>query len=152
MKITTSRFGTIEISEKDIIFMPYGMIGFSNDKEFVLLKHAEGSPFLWFQSISNPSLAFVLIDPFLIEPNYEIQLPEEDRNNLQIEKTLDKIQTLVVLNISSNNGESIKVTANLLAPIVINIEKKLAKQVILFGSMYSHRHPVELRNSNSSSI
>ncbi|MGQ9846223.1 MAG: flagellar assembly protein FliW [Bacteroidales bacterium] len=152
MKITTSRFGTIEISEKDIIFMPYGMIGFSNDKEFILLKHAEGSPFLWFQSISNPSLAFVLIDPFLIEPNYEIQLSEEDKNDLQIEKSLDKIQTLIVLNISSNNGESFKVTANLLAPVVINIVKKLAKQVILFGSMYSHRHPVELKNRTSSSI
>lgn len=148
MKISTTRFGTIEVSEKEVIHMPNGMIGFSDERRFIILRHAEGSPFIWFQSIANPNLAFVLLDPFLLEPNYKIDLQEEDKKDLGLKETSDGIQALVVLNIS-NNGKSLNITANLLAPIVINIEARRAKQVILFNSTYSHRHPVPLNEKKT---
>lgn len=144
MKIFTTRFGTIEVSEKEVIHMPSGMIGFSDERQFILLRHAEGSPFLWFQSLTNPGLAFVLLDPFLIEPHYEFHLQEEDKKDLELKGPSHRIQALVVMNIS-HNGQSMKITANLLAPILINIENRKAKQVILYNSSYSHQHPVPLK-------
>ncbi len=145
MKISTTRFGTIEVLEKEIIHMPNGMIGFPDERQFILLKHAEGSPFLWFQSIKSPGLAFVVLDPFILEPHYEFNLLEEDKKDLRLKENSNGIQALVVINIS-HNGQSLKITANLLAPIIINIEERTAKQVILFNSPYSHRHPVPINN------
>lgn len=148
MEINTSRFGVIEIQEDQIIRIPSGMIGFPDDKRFVLLEHKKGSPFLWLQSLDHPSLAFVLIDPFLFKSDYEIKINPEDKAELEFNQTPKGIQTLVVVNISNVN--SMKVYANLLAPLVINLEKKLAKQVILYESPYSHQYAIPLIEEGTS--
>lgn len=140
MEIHTSRFGVIKVQEDQIIWIPSGMIGFPDDKRFVLLEHKKGSPFLWLQSLDHPSLAFVLIDPVFFKPDYEIRINPEDTAELELNHTPNGIQTLVVVNIS--NASSMKIYANLLAPLVINTKKKLAKQVILYESPYSHQHAI----------
>ena len=142
MKILTSRFGTIDVKEEQIISMPSGIIGFPNERRFILLEHKKGSPFFWLQSVDNPSLAFALIDPLLFKPDYEIEISPEDTVALELKETLEGIQTLVIVNIS--NGKEIEVTANLLGPIVINVQSKLAKQIVLYQHQYSHRHPIPL--------
>jgi flagellar assembly factor FliW len=142
LKVSTSRFGTIEIQDDQIIHMPSGIIGFPDDKRYVLFEHKKGSPFLWLQSLDNPSLAFVLVDPHQFKPDYEIQVSPEDSIDLELNHASNGIQTLVIANISS--GNLMKVTANLLAPLIINVQKKLAKQVILYQSPYSHNHVIPL--------
>ena len=138
----TSRFGTIDIEEEQIISVPYGIIGFPDEKRFVLLEHKKGSPFFWFQSVDNPSLAFALMDPLLFKPDYEIEVSPEDTAALELKDTLEGIQTLVIINIS--NGKGMEVTANLLGPIIINVQNRLAKQIVLYQHQYSHRHPIPL--------
>jgi flagellar assembly factor FliW len=138
----TSRFGTIDIEEEQIISVPYGIIGFPDEKRFVLLEHKKGSPFFWFQSVDNPSLAFALMDPLLFKPDYEIEISPEDTAALELKDTLEGIQTLVIINIS--NGKGMEVTANLLGPIIINVQNRLAKQIVLYQHQYSHRHPIPL--------
>jgi flagellar assembly factor FliW len=123
--------------------MPSGIIGFPDDKRYVLLEHKKGSSFLWFQSVDNGSLAFVLIDPFLFKPDYEIQLNPEDIVGLGLEngsEGIEGVQPLVIVNILKT--EPRKMTANLLGPIVLNLRKKLARQVILHHQRYSHRFPI----------
>lgn len=90
--------------------------------------------------MDNGSLAFVLIDPLLVTPDYEIQMSPEDMKELKVTDAPDGIQTLVIVNITP--GERVELTANLLGPIVINLEKKLAKQIILPDNQYSLRHPI----------
>lgn len=124
--------------------MPQGMIGFSEEKKFVLLRHAEGSPFLWFQSLRTETLAFVLVDPFLFEPTYQIQITDEDKKDLEWNGAKEGIQILVVVNFFNDNN-LFRITANLLAPIIINVKKRLAKQVILYESQYPHRYPLPLK-------
>ena len=140
MKIPTSRFGTIEIQEEQIVHMPTGPIGFPDYRRFVLLEHKKGSPFLWFQSVDNESLAFVLMDPALFKPDYEVQISPEDTKTLELMDASAGVQTLVVVNIS--RVEPYEITANLLGPIIINAQKKLAKQVVLYHTSYSTRHPI----------
>ena len=142
MKALTSRFGTIDIDEGQIIHMPSGMIGFPEEKRYTLLEHRKGSPFLWFQSVDNGSLAFVLIDPLIFKPDYEFEIVPEDTAALELGNASEGIQTLVVVNIS--NGSSMEITANLLAPIVFNVSHRRAKQIVLYQSQYSHRHPIPL--------
>ena len=140
MKIETSRFGSLDLLEDKIIHVPSGLFGFPESKRYTLLDHKKGSPFVWLQSVDNGSLAFVLMDPLLVKPDYEIQISPQDMNELQLADAPDGIQTLVIVNIMP--GEKVELTANLLGPIVINVKKKLGKQIILSDSPYSLRHPI----------
>lgn len=143
MKIITSRFGSIEIEENQIIRMPTGMIGFPDFQNYVLLEHKKESPFWWWQCLDSPSLAFVLTDPLFFKPDYEVQIGPEDEDLLQVKEATGKLRTLVVVNISKDNPPV--VTANLLGPLVINVSKRLARQIIQFQSSYSHRFTLPLR-------
>lgn len=143
MKISTGRFGTIEIEENQVIHLLNGMAGFPEEKQFALFKHSEESPFFWFQSIENGDLAFVLTDPLWFHPIYEVEISSEDAERLELNSVTEGIQTLVVVNMHSADGAS-EITANLLGPIVINPHRRLAKQIVLYRSPYSHRHPIPI--------
>ena len=140
MKVPTSRFGAIDIPEDQVIYIPLGLIGFPNQKRYVLLEHKKGSPFIWFQAVDDEDLAFVLIDPLLCEPDYEIQVNSEDRKILELPDSCEGLQAMVTVNITP--GDPPEITANLLGPVAINLPKKLAKQIVLHQSPYSTRHPI----------
>ena len=140
MQIETSRFGTLEIQEEQIITVPSGLIGFPEDKRYVLLEHKQGSPFLWFQSVDHGPLAFVLIDPLLVKPDYSVHLNPEDRRMLQLPPDGAGLQILVIVNIS--RGEPVEITANLLGPILLNVPKRLARQIILYQGNHPTRYPI----------
>ena len=140
MKLETSRFGTLDLQEERVISVPSGLYGFPDSKRYTLLEHKKGSPFVWFQSVDNGSLAFVLIDPLLVKPDYEVRISPEDMKELQLADAPDGIQTLAIVNIAS--GEKVQLTVNLLSPIVINVKQKFGKQIILPDSRYSLRHPI----------
>lgn len=144
MQIETSRFGTIAVEEEQIFRLPEGFIGFPEWTRYILLNHRDGSPFRWFQSIENQGLAFVLMDPLDLVADYDIDLSPEDSFLLQLDQPVAEIKALVVVNISKQQPPEI--TANLLAPVVINSGKKIAKQVILYQTDYSVRHPVPTNN------
>ena len=140
MKLETSRFGTLDLQEERVIRVPSGLYGFPDSKRYTLLEHKKGSPFVWFQSVDNGSLAFVLIDPLLVKPDYEVRISPEDMKELQLADAPDGIQTLAIVNIAS--GEKVQLTVNLLSPIVINVKQKFGKQIILPDSRYSLRHRI----------
>jgi flagellar assembly factor FliW len=140
IKLETSRFGTIEVSEERVFNVPSGMIGFPDYTRYALLDHQEGSPFLWFQSIENGSLAFVLIDPLLFKPDYQVEIGREDMEELGLTNGCKPMHSLVVINVTRGNGA--RLTANLLGPVVLNVEKRLAKQVALTHPDYAIRHPI----------
>ena len=58
---------------------------------------------------------------------------------LKLTDASNGILTLVVVNISPI--EPFEVTANLLGPLIINVQKRLGKQIVLSNPQYSHRHP-----------
>lgn len=145
MDIETTRFGLLQVPEDEIIQMPFGILGFPEDKRYLLFNHKEDSSFFWFQSMDHGALAFVLMDPFLIKPDYEVQMSPEDCARLALEKGgegLLGLQPMAIVNIS--RGEPRMITANLLGPVVINSKKRLAIQVILHHQNYSHRFAIPL--------
>jgi flagellar assembly factor FliW len=81
MKFETTRFGTIEIEEKQIIEFPDGLYGFEKERRFTFLPFNPNveSPMEWMQSILSPHLAFVITDPYLYVPDYKLKLLEEDK-------------------------------------------------------------------------
>ena len=71
MQLQTKHFGIIDVDEKDALHFPSGIPGFENVKEYILLgKQENENPFFWLQSLDNPQLAFVVVDPFYINDDY----------------------------------------------------------------------------------
>ena len=66
----------MEIDERKIISMPYGMLGFPKSQRFALFAHKENSPLFWYQSLDDPTLAFVITNPHLFLPGYSVELKE----------------------------------------------------------------------------
>ena len=137
--ITTSRFGELEIDEDKIITMTSPFLGFANDYQFILLPHASKSPFWWLQAVNNPKLAFVVIQPILLDTSYKPEINSQVLQELQIIND-QELEILVILTIP--NGHPELMTANLLGPVAINTSKKLAKQVLLDPTLYNPCWPM----------
>lgn len=137
MLLNTKNFGEIEIDEKNIIHFPEGILGFEEEKQFIIIKDEdEQNPFHWLQSVQSPELAFVIINPFFVFPDYDIVLSKSVQEKLKIDDEKD----VVVYSIVVVPEDIEKMTTNLLGPIVININKKLGKQVILDDDRYTTKH------------
>lgn len=140
MKLKTSRFGEIEVDETRVITFLEGILGFEDYKKFIILDHDKSSPFQWLQSIESGKLAFVIMDPLNIVPDYTAEVSPEEIEDLTLSAP-EKAVVLCIVNISKGCGS---VTANLMGPIVVNPEKRLARQVVLTNSSYSIRHDISL--------
>ena len=141
LSVKTTRFGELEIDEKRAIYFPEGIIGFPNDKRYVVLQHKPGSPFSWLQSTEKPELAFVMMNPFLVKSDYLEDLPAGEKALFRDQDKEDKILFSLVT-IPRENVRAM--TVNLLGPLVIDTKTQTGRQVILAGSDYDPRHPLLL--------
>ncbi len=138
MKIMTRDFGKIEVDKSDIISFDSGLPGFEGLSDFVLLPLAEESPFIIMQAVEDSDVAFVTVEPGNLIQNYEFEISDKVEKNLKIES----ISNLLILNIITLKDEIEMSTANLSAPIVINLEEKLGQQVILDDQRYQVRYEI----------
>lgn len=136
MLIKTVRFGEIEVSQEQIIHFPWGLPGFLDQRRFVPIEYKEKAPICFLQSVDAPDLTFIIADPFyFLNGKYAVDIPEGDLAALQI--TSQKEAVIYVILTVRDEGK--KVSANLAAPLVVNVEKRLARQVILVNSNYDSR-------------
>lgn len=129
MLVRTFLFGDIEVGEEYKIIFTSPILGFEEEREFILIKEKDDSPFCWLQSLKTPELAFLLANPFIFFPEYVVELDETYRDK--------NIVIYVIITLNENFKLS---TANLVAPIIIDVESKEASQVILENSPYTTRH------------
>src|ERR1700753_63262 len=108
----------------DAIHMPNGMLGFEEIKSYLLRSSPEEQPFAWLQVQDDSSLAFVVIDPFVANPDYQPDIPQADVEFLNLKHPDDAL----LLGIVTIHDES-RATVNLKGPIVVNRHTHVAKQV-----------------------
>lgn len=138
MLVETTRFGAIDVDENDIITFPEGMLGFSKIHQYVIVERTDESIFVWLQALKKASVAFPLLEPQLFEMNFRVELEDPDRKLLK----LDDLKKAKVFSIVTIPSDPAKMTANLKAPIIINLKKRLAKQVILHQAEYPIRKAI----------
>ncbi len=136
--IKSSKLGDIEYNENDVITLSSPMLGFNHLNDFLLISNNESYPFLWFQSIEDPEVCFILVEALTFFKQYKPSIPKRDLKVLSIEDEKD-MQVFCIVVVMSELKNS---TANLRAPLVINFEKKLAKQVILEDDTYQIKTPL----------
>lgn len=138
LTVKTTRFGEIEVNEKDVLELPSGLIGFPELKKYVLLDHDKDSPFKWLQSLDDGGIAFVLINPLLFKPDYAVEVTENEIQDLEIKNEDDAVIS-VIITMPSNPQN---MTANLKAPLIFNLQNRKGKQIILSQGDYTARHNV----------
>ncbi len=132
-----------EFGQEDIITFPNGIQGFEELTRFVLTGEQETYPSLSLQSVDDPWVSFTVIDPFLFFADYSVEIPDIDKEILGLNDT----DSPVILSIVFVPEDPSAMTANLLAPIVINPRNRVGRQVILQNTNYSVRQPI-LEKSN----
>lgn len=138
MKVKTTRFGTIDVKEEQVVTLAEGMLGFSECSRYTLMDDEIGEPFMWMQSLDIPSLAFVVIDPAIILPSYHFSVKKDQIKNLATDN-VDDLQVYVIVTMAAN---ILDVTVNLQGPLVVNKNKRVGLQVVLNDPNFSTRHPL----------
>lgn len=136
MLIYSTQLGDIDVPEDKIISFPQGLPGFPDEKTFAFLPYQVDSPFAYLQSVVEPKLTFLVVDPFAFFKDYEFEL------NDQIAQEFELVESNLphIINIVSVPAKTEEMTTNLLAPIVINTQNNKAMQVILEKTTYTTRH------------
>jgi flagellar assembly factor FliW len=136
MEIQTSRFGRMTVDEERVMTFPRGLLGFPNHNAFALIQTGEENYFFWLQSVDDPNLAFVVTDPAIFFKDYQVPVREETSTELQLTDP-SFLQMFVICN---KVGDWL--TGNLLGPILVNANNRLATQVVLTEKKWTTRQPL----------
>ena len=124
----------------NLVNLPLGLLGFEPVKQFALLADPAEKPFAWLKAQGEASLAFVVIDPFVVMPEYKPEIPDADAAFLGLTNAGDAL-LLGIVTIHAPN----QATMNLKGPVIINRHSLVGKQVIIVNSAdYSVNHPLPL--------
>ena len=124
MYIATSRFGPVQIDADDVLEFPAGVVGLETCRRWVLLADAENSALGWLQSADRPDVALAVVSPRRYVPNYQIRVGRRDLAPLELKETT-AAQVLAIVNKTDQ-----RITINLKAPLVFNLERRRGVQVV----------------------
>jgi flagellar assembly factor FliW len=136
--INTSRFGRIELQDNDVLTFPEGLLGFADLRQFILLDDPSDEIFAWLQSCESSHIAFPVLEPELFTDVYKVTLTKSDLEALKL-PTQSQARYFSIVTIPDDPTQ---MTANLKAPIVVNISQKLARQCVLQDNHLAIREPI----------
>lgn len=132
MQVHTTRFGPVEVSADELVTFEDGLPGFSGPRTMALLGagdmpgglSADGHHSLfWLQDAEDPDVAFLTIVPWSVYPDYDIDVDVDGSDP-------DDLCVLVIVTVRREDG-AVKLTSNLLAPVVIDSRARRGRQIIL---------------------
>ena len=138
MEVKTKYHGTVSFEERDIIKFNKGLPGFESLKNFILLPVEGSDVFKILHSIEDEEIGLIVVSPFEFIKDYEVELKDEFIHELSIKREED----VLILNTVTLNSDISKITANLRAPIIINIREALGEQIILEDENLSIKYPL----------
>jgi flagellar assembly factor FliW len=140
------KFGECTYAQSEVIEFPWGIPGFPNLRHWLPLTVESHPTFVWLQSLDDVSVAIPTADPWTIFENYDPKMPAYAFQSLDIKEASD-FATLCVVVVTSMAEN---MTMNLMAPILINLRNKKARQIMLDGSSYSPREAIPRKEAPSS--
>jgi flagellar assembly factor FliW len=142
-QVKTEYFGTMTYREESVFDFPAGLPAFLNEKRFVPIESPPHSPMLFLQSMIQPALCFLALPIQVVDAEYRLAVSREDLVFLDLpsdRQPLIESEVAVLVLLSLHGG--LPATANLMAPIVVNLKTRRALQAIRQDSEYSHQHPI----------
>ncbi|MBO9608531.1 MAG: flagellar assembly protein FliW [Paenibacillaceae bacterium] len=137
MKLETLSLGAVEYGEEDVYSFEQGVPGFEELQRYLVIQPDRELPFCFMQSTEDASISFIVMNPFLLFPDYQFDLSQAVKDELLIGSD-SAIAVWCIVSV----GDRQEATINLLAPIVLNIDAKKGRQIILHQSAYKTKHPL----------
>lgn len=128
-KIVSGQFGELEVAENYIFSFPNGILGFEDEKRFIVVGEESIAPFKWLISMDNPNIGFPIVSPWFVNMDFDV----EDTIDLE-----EKVPMVVV----NTNKETKKSTANLRAPIFLCVKDRTGYQKLYENSPFSTEEEV----------
>jgi len=139
MKLQTKNFGMIEYNEDKKIIFDNGIPGFEALKEYIIIEDEDvESPFVYLQSVEDGGISFVLVNPYLFKEDYSANIKEEYVEQLG-GGSIESFSIFCIITLLESFETA---TINLLAPIIIQEDKRRAMQVVLEKTNYTTRHSI----------
>lgn len=143
LAIDSPQLGILEFEESDIVTFPAGLPAFEEQRRFLLLDREGLAPFRFLQSVDRPDLMLVTVPVAAVAPGYHLEAPPEDLERIGLAAWSqpaagEDVECLAVVTLPEDGPA----TANLVAPILVNWERRLAAQVIQPEAGYSYAHPL----------
>jgi len=124
------------------VSLPTGLFGFSEIRSMELVFDKEELPFMWLREEKKDGLAFIVIEPGGIIPNYSVEISDLDVEALQITEAED---TMILNIVTLPHDQSGKISLNLVGPIIVNRRSLVGKQCIINNhEQYSARHVLDV--------
>jgi flagellar assembly factor FliW len=139
----TKNFGQISYSHDAVIEFPGGLPGFENQRRFLLVRFEHTDPLVFLQSLEDSTLCFLTLPARSVDPDYRLRLEADDLAALGLSLGRqphigDEVVCLTVLSLRETGP-----TANLLAPIVVNLRNLKAVQAVNPASGYPLQYELE---------
>jgi flagellar assembly factor FliW len=145
MHVNTTRFGGLRIDPQDVFVFPDGLIGLENLRHWVLFADGVNDAVGWLQSTTDSAVALAVVSPRRFVPQYRVRISTRELKAIEL-KAVDEAYVLNI--VSSDEGQ---LTVNLRAPLLFNLERRLARQVVTLDDQPVRWEllapPVQLRKS-----
>ena len=143
--VHSTSFGPVPYEPQAVIEFPRGLPGFDDRRRFVAVRFPESDPVILLQSLENPELCFITLPVLAVDPEYRLEISAEDLASIGLPpvhrpKIGEDVLCLAVVAIRESAS-----TANLLAPVVVNLQNRKAVQAVAPASGYSHRYALRRR-------
>jgi len=144
----TKNFGKISFEPESELEFPRGLPGFDSRKRFVAVRFVESDPLVYLQSLEDPDLCFITMPILAVDPGYRLKVDGEDLQQVGLAPTRqprigEDVLVLTVVSIHESGP-----TANLLAPVLVNLRNRKAVQAVAQEPGYSHRHALLTEESD----
>jgi len=148
--LETKYFGPLPYQPESVFNFPAGLPSFDDQKSFVPIELPQNAPLLFLQSLIQPSLCFLTLPILVVDREYQLAVSPEDLAELELDPDRQPElarEVLVLALVSLHDGLS--ATANLMAPIVVNLDTRRALQAIRRDSAYSHQQAISLQDDTT---
>lgn len=133
----TLKFGNVQYNESDVFTFVRAILGFEDLRQFIIISRPESEPFKWLQSLEDPNVAFVIVEPKLILDNYVVELSQHDIKQLHGSQQLNDYKIFVIMTVPKGHPE--KISVNLQGPLIMNLKNLRAIQMVLNNPEYDIR-------------
>lgn len=129
MLVPTTRFGSVEVREEDVLDFPTGLIGLESCRRWVVLADSHNRGLGWLQSLERPEAALAVVSPRRFVPQYRARIASRDLAALGLSSP-KHAQVVVSLSKHADGPHGPALSLNLKAPIVVCLETRRGRQVI----------------------
>lgn len=137
MDVKTKLGTTVQVEKENLLEFPEGLFGFEEYKNYAIFE-SEYSPFMWMQSLEEERLAFLIVDPFVVAPEYELDVDDKALSKISVTSPA-QVHVMVIVTIPSDGSP---ITVNLQGPLVINHTNQKCMQVVLNGNKWNTKFDV----------